>query len=209
MKTSLKTLFVHAALAAIGTTVSLGIDGGAAIAADLTYHFTVTNLTGALAGQEFQGSVTIDDTHFQHSGFEYSNTSYESYPHEFDGKVRFNFAFLDQIFTEEDEELDRSYIYFQDGVPFRLYYDSGDYEHSYQGTNFTFLFWGQGGTDAAGNPLPRPEFQYMMDGPLEWHGYGNVIFDPMNPVPEPSLVAGLGVLGFGWLLLRGRLARAA
>lgn len=209
MKALLNSHFATAVFAAVGATTILGIHQGSAIAADLTYHFTVTNLTGALAGQEFRGSVTIDDTHFQRSGYEYSNTSYESYSHEFDGKVRFNFTFLDQTFTEKDEELDRSYIYFQDGVPFRLYYDSGDYEHSYQGTNFTFLFWGLGGTDAEGNTLPRREFQYQMDGPLEWYGYGNVIFDPVNPVPEPSLVGGLGVLGAGWLLRRGRLTGAA
>lgn len=209
MKTSLKTLFVHAALAAIGSTASLGIHGSAAIAADLTYHFTVTNLTGALAGQEFQGSVSIDDTDFQHSGFEYSGVSYTSQPNEFDGKVRFSFTFLDQAFTEEDEESGLSYIYFQDGVPTHIFYDGGNYVHSYQGVGLIFQFWHPGGADATGQPLPIREFQYQTDAPLEWYGYGNVVFDPVNPVPEPSLVAGLGVLGVGWLLRRGRLARAA
>ncbi|AFY67013.1 PEP-CTERM sorting domain-containing protein [Geitlerinema sp. PCC 7407] len=209
MKALLNSHFATAVFAAVGATTILGIHQGSAIAADLTYHFTITNLTGALAGQEFRGSVTIDDTHFQRSGFEYSGVSYTSNSHEFDGNVRFSFNFLDQTFTEADEELGRSYIYFQDGTPTHVFYDGGNYEHSYQGTGLIFQFWYPGGTDAAGQPLPRREFEYQTDWPLEWYGYGNVIFDPVNPVPEPSLIGGLGVLGAGWLLRWGRRAGAA
>ncbi len=204
MKALLNALFVAA-----GATTILCANLNAAIAADLTYHFTVTNLTGALAGQEFPGSVTIDDTHFQRSGFEYSGVSYVSNSHEFDGKVRFSFTFLDQTFTEADEESGLSSIFFQDGVPTQIFYDGGNYEHSYQGVGLIFQFWHPGGSDGAGNPLPKHEFQYQTDAPLEWYGYGNVIFDPVSPVPEPSLVGGLGVLGLGWLLRKGGLLKSA
>lgn len=188
------------ALVCTGTATVLSFAASSTLA--VIYDFKVNIFSGELIGQTFKGWVEFDDTNLKGTGFEYTGIEFENQPYEFDGKLNFNFSFLDQTLTEDDDKLGITYLYFKDGKPTHIYYDLDDYQESYQGVGYTIWFSTKGGTDAEGNPTPKQEFEYKFDYPYQWFGNGTVEFEKRG-VPEPNATLGLGIISLGVVLKQG------
>jgi len=171
-----------------------------------TYDFELINLTGPLAGENLGGWFSFDDENMKGEGFEFTSgnclTDCSNSSSEFDSGLLFNFDFMGNLYTNDDEKGDMPIIYFKDGNPSRIYY---------RAANYAFQFSALGGTDANGNALGLRIFEYYLDAPNYGGGNGNVVFIgengeryySFNPprynssdvrVPEPSILSGFGLL---------------
>lgn len=198
-------IFSKLALVGTGTATILSFATSSALAE--IYDFEVKDLTGQLAGQTFKGWVTFDETDLKGTGFEYTGIKYQhldgvEHEAEFDGKLKFHFDFLDDHFTEKDDLFERTYLYFQDGKPTHIFYDTEDYIKSYQGVNYTIWFSPTGGNDGSGSEIKHRPFEYMFDYPSEWFGNGTVEFTK-RAVPEPNPTLGVGMMGLAVVLKQG------
>ncbi|MEP0925287.1 PEP-CTERM sorting domain-containing protein [Leptolyngbya sp. ST-U4] len=167
----------------------------------ITYDFKVTNLTGVLAGKDFNGSFSFNDVNFQGQGDEYVSDPMYLFQSESGSLIDFEFNILGRTFTFFDDEFRRTSVYFMDGVPTSIYYRAGPTDHylTPEGGS-SILFWMR--------PLGSQNstlFRYMFDEGgfySEGSGGGDVIFSKRVSTPEPATLGGLSVLGLGLLVSR-------
>lgn len=146
-----------------------------ALATRLNYTFQVTNLTGALAEQEFFGSLSFEDNFpiGENPKLTRRQSSPVPFPFEFDGQLDFDFHFLGYDYNELDEEFDNAALYVKSGNIIRIFYNNEQYSDSFAGTAFSFQFTGSTGISGSA------PFQYWFDGGsgsyAEARGVGDII----------------------------------
>jgi len=186
-----------------GLSLGLGIiSSGSALAATVTYDFTIENLTGKLAGNTYSGYVEYDDSrsenHIEQQDFD-SITSSE-------GGLKFSFDFLGNTFREIHNDSEATVIGFQDGEIDSIHYqlESDDYEYSDIGYSFTFTSYN---TDEFDNNYTA-DFSYLIDGIDGDGGDGDVVFTRRDSgytsIPEPSSLIGIGAITSGLLLKKSK-----
>lgn len=186
-----------------GASLSLGIiSSGSALAATVTYDFTIENLTGKLAGNTYHGYLQYDDSvaenHIEEQGFDNISSS--------EGGLKFYFDFLDYTFTETDDNSDRTHVNFSDSKIDSLYYRIESDEYDYFDIGYTFAFTSYN-TDENGE-FYIADFSYLIDGIDGDGGDGDVVFTRRDSgytsIPEPSSLIGIGAITSGLLLRKSK-----
>ncbi len=157
-------------------------------AATITYDFSVGVTTGALAGNSYDGSFSYDDSTLIGIGGETVGV---------EEKLSINFEFLGKTYTETDDNnfaFNFPQVEFKDGSLVGLQYLVTDVLN---GSISSFAIFGDNPDGLGGGD----KFSYVNENSVEV-SEGSVIYSlksPSTSVPEPNIVLGLGVIGFGWL----------
>ena len=186
-----------------GASLSLGIiSSGSAVAATVTYDFTIENLTGKLAGNTYHGHLQYDDSlpenHIEEQGFDGISSS--------QGGLKFYFDFLGNTFRENHDGLNRTQLNFHDGEVDSLNYRIESDGYDYFDIGYTFTFTSHN-TDEFGNNYTA-DFSYLIDGLDGDGGDGDVVFTRRDSgytsIPEPSSLIGIGAITSGLLLRKSK-----
>lgn len=159
-----------------------------ALAATITYDFTVDVTSGSLAGIQGSGFFSYDDSTLKGIGLETLRAN---------GGLDISFEFSGKTYNETDD------INFPN-FPMVQFQDSSLLGLSFLAEEPGFAF-------QIGTPNPAPdvfggdEFIYGVRPDIDGEG---VVSYSSRPVPEPSTLSGLAVIGLG-LLLRKKLSSSA
>jgi len=171
------------------------IDTQTAKAATITYDFTVDITSGPLTGTQPTGFFSYDDASLTGVGLETVGLN--------DG-LSISFNFLGETYSETDDAgvPDYPIVQFQDrsllGLNFNVFYAPSF--QSFAIADEANVSTGEIGL-GAGNV-----FAYDTDPSVQFEGLGTVTYSA-RPIPEPSSVVGLSVLGLGLILKRGTFCR--
>lgn len=157
-------------------------------AATITYDFTVNVTSGSLTGTQPSGFFSYDDSTLTGVGLETVGVN--------EG-LAISFNFLGETYDETDdiEAPDYPILQFQDssllGLNFNVFYAPSF--QSFAIADEVDVAIGAIGTN--GGSI----FAYDTDPSVGFEGLGTVTYSA-RPIPEPGSVAGLGILGLGFLL---------
>lgn len=181
---------IHQKLAVATATAALSLaamEAKTVQAASIIYDFTVDVTGGPLSGTQSFGSFSYDDVALTGTGLETLGVN--------EG-LSISFDFLGETYDEtNDIDLpDYPIVQFQDrsllGLNFNVFYGSSLQFAIADEIDASIGAVGSGGGNV---------FAYDTDPNAAFEGLGTVTY---RPVPEPSSVVGLGVLGLGFLLKR-------
>lgn len=175
------------AVAAAGTALSLAAMEATsvhpALAATITYDFTLNVTSGSLAGIQGSGFFSYDDSTLTGIGLETLGDSEE---------LSISFDFLGKAYNETDDTdfPDFPLVQFQDSSLLGLsFFTAKNDEFRFQIEN------------SAPNPDVLGGNEFTFSSPRDIEGSGVVNYS-LRPVPEPGTVSGVVLLGLGGLLLK-------
>lgn len=157
------------------------------LAATITYDFTLDVTSGSLTGIQGSGFFSYDDSTLTGIGLETLGDSEE---------LSISFNFLGKAYNETDDAdfPDFPFVQFQDSSLLGLSF------LTVRNDEFRFQIE---------NSDPNPDVlggnEFTFSSPLDIEGSGIVNYS-LRPVPEPSAISGVVLLGLGGLLLKKRVS---